>query len=413
MNEWDRSLPLDNGTTVEIPEELRGLSRVDGISLEDGLQYCGNPASFKKFLASFYSHIDAKANELEEAYNKKDYTFYTIKAHALKSSARFIGARQLSAKAEAMEHAGNIMDVLYIDENNQELLDLYRSFKEKLAPFLEGKLTDSVDEAISAHERNAGLRRNPMFNNRVMVVGEKESFLVKALEQKITGAKYECVFAPLDINAISSSWQGTDLVVLFMADGERLDDEVARFLIDKLTDEDKHMMVIGEKNDLAFVEAHIPHDIIYKTFLRPVDNEEFVKALSELFDKVRQGEFKKSILVVDDDASYLGLIREWLKDKYKVNMVSSGLQAIKWLGKNNADLILLDHEMPVTSGPQVLEMLRSDEETRKIPVIFLTGKSDKESVMSVVALKPEGYFLKTIERQELLDKLEEFFILHQ
>ena len=69
--------------------------------------------------------------------------------------------------------------------------------------------------------------------------------------------------------------------------------------------------------------------------------------------------------------------------------------------------------MPVTSGPQVLEMLRSDPETRKIPVIFLTGKSDKDSVMSVVSLKPEGYLLKTIDKKELLDKLDEYFILNR
>ena len=130
-------------------------------------------------------------------------------------------------------------------------------------------------------------------------------------------------------------------------------------------------------------------------------------------EKADAGAFKKSILIVDDDAQYLTMVREWLKDSYKVMMANSGMQAIKWLGKNKADLILLDHEMPVTSGPQVLEMLRSDPETSSIPVMFLTGKGDKESVMAVVALKPEGYFLKNISRQELLEKLKEFFILHK
>ena len=66
--------------------------------------------------------------------------------------------------------------------------------------------------------------------------------------------------------------------------------------------------------------------------------------------------------------------------------------------------------MPVTSGPQVLEMLRADEETKAIPVIFLTGKSDRESVMAVLSLKPEGYFLKSIEREELLNNLKDFFL---
>ena len=54
-------------------------------------------------------------------------------------------------------------------------------------------------------------------------------------------------------------------------------------------------------------------------------------------------------------------------------------------------------------------MLRSDEDTKNIPVIFLTGKGDKESVMQVVALKPEGYLLKTIGREELLGNIRNFF----
>jgi CheY-like chemotaxis protein len=107
------------------------------------------------------------------------------------------------------------------------------------------------------------------------------------------------------------------------------------------------------------------------------------------------------------------MIREWLKGTYKVTMANSGLQAIKWLGKNKVDLILLDYEMPVTSGPQVLEMLRSEPETKSIPVMFLTGKGDKNSVMAVLALSPEGYFLKGIEKDELLEKLNDYFMLHK
>ena len=88
------------------------------------------------------------------------------------------------------------------------------------------------------------------------------------------------------------------------------------------------------------------------------------------------------------------------------------MDGIAYISKHRPDLVLLDYEMPVTSGPQVLEMLRSDSETSSIPVMFLTGKGDKDSVMAVVSLKPEGYFLKNIQKDELLAKLQEFFILH-
>jgi CheY-like chemotaxis protein len=93
-------------------------------------------------------------------------------------------------------------------------------------------------------------------------------------------------------------------------------------------------------------------------------------------------------------------------------MANSGMQALRWLGKHKVDLILLDYEMPVTSGPQVLEMLRSEPETKNIPVMFLTGKSDKDSVMQVMSLNPQGYFLKSIEREELERKLSEYFLTH-
>ena len=180
-----------------------------------------------------------------------------------------------------------------------------------------------------------------------------------------------------------------------------------------MEEKELQMILIGEQIDLQRLSEQIPQDLIYSVFARPVDNAKYLATVTDFLRKSSLGEFKKSILVVDDDPNYLGLVREWLKDSYKVFMANSGLQAIKWLGKNSVDLILLDHEMPVTSGPQVLEMLRSDEETKRIPVMFLTGKSDKESVMAVVSLKPEGYFLKTIQKDELLEKLKEFFILHK
>ena len=102
-------------------------------------------------------------------------------------------------------------------------------------------------------------------------------------------------------------------------------------------------------------------------------------------------------------------VYEWLKDSYHVGMASNGVQAISYLAKNKADLVLLDYEMPVADGPQVLSMLKNDPDTGQIPVMFLTGHGDRNSVMSVIDLKPVDYLLKTIDRETLLKKLNEFF----
>ena len=65
--------------------------------------------------------------------------------------------------------------------------------------------------------------------------------------------------------------------------------------------------------------------------------------------------------------------------------------------------------MPVTSGPQVLEMIRSETKVDSIPVIFLTGRDDPESVKSVLALKPDGYLLKNLDRTKLVAMVDDFF----
>ena len=252
-----------------------------------------------------------------------------------------------------------------------------------------------------------------MENKKILLLCEKETFLVRVLAGKSNTPLISCKCINWNINEINANWEGTGLVVLYMDEGDRPPEDVIHFLNEKLDDNGVMMIPIGERADVQFICDRVPGDIIYKYFIRPVNNDEYVSTINEFFKKLNAGEFKKSILIVDDDPNYLGLVREWLKGKYKVSMANSGLQAIKWLGKNKADLILLDHEMPVTTGPQVLEMLRSDEETKNIPVMFLTGKGDKESVMEVLALKPEGYFLKNIEMDELLEKLEDFFTLHR
>ncbi|MCR4830795.1 MAG: response regulator [Pseudobutyrivibrio sp.] len=249
--------------------------------------------------------------------------------------------------------------------------------------------------------------------DKVLVIGEKESFLIRVLLGKVKSSDIDCEFVTCKVNDISEHWEKTALVTLYMDDGYLPDDEVLHFLTDKLNEEGVPIIIIGEKTDVEVISDKIPNGLIYKSMIRPINNEDFLAAVKEHIKKLEMGELKKSILIVDDDSSYLGIVREWLKDTYKVFMANSGLQAIKWLGKNKADLILLDYEMPVTTGPQVLEMLRSEKETKNIPVMFLTGKDDKESVMAVLELKPEGYFLKSIERKELIEKLENYFMMHR
>ncbi len=118
---------------------------------------------------------------------------------------------------------------------------------------------------------------------------------------------------------------------------------------------------------------------------------------------------KKHILVVDDDVRMLKVLKEYLHDDYDVSSAVSGNVALRFLSNKSTDLILLDYEMPGEDGPAVLEQLRANPNTKDIPVIFLTGITQKEKIEKALVMKPQGYLLKPVKRTKLMDAIARVF----
>ena len=91
-------------------------------------------------------------------------------------------------------------------------------------------------------------------------------------------------------------------------------------------------------------------------------------------------EFKKpTILVVDDMTTTLLLLHDLLKDTYEVKIAKSGTKALEILeSPNDIDLILLDIEMPDINGYDVCKRIKNNEQTKNIPIIFITGRTSQE-----------------------------------
>ena len=117
------------------------------------------------------------------------------------------------------------------------------------------------------------------------------------------------------------------------------------------------------------------------------------------------------IIVVDDDPMILKKAWNTLDEAgMKAVVFKSGKQLIDYMNEGHtADLILMDYDMPITTGSMVMEMIRSEPESADIPVIFLTGKSDKETVMQVMSLKPQGYLIKTMDKDKIIAAIDKFF----
>ncbi|MCR5791640.1 MAG: FapA family protein [Lachnospiraceae bacterium] len=118
-----------------------------------------------------------------------------------------------------------------------------------------------------------------------------------------------------------------------------------------------------------------------------------------------EDEGKKMILVVDDDANMLRILRSMLKDHYKVVCVNSGKDAIGFVDKHQPNVILLDQMMPELDGATTLRMIRSMPDLDSIPVVFLSGAKDKKNVRTCISLKPQGYLIKPVESEKLLQVL--------
>ena len=117
-------------------------------------------------------------------------------------------------------------------------------------------------------------------------------------------------------------------------------------------------------------------------------------------DKVR-------ILAVDDSSISLAAIeRELENEEYEVIPVNSGVRALQYLKKKEADLIILDIQMELKDGIQTLKDIRKMESCRNIPVIMLTSKGDRETIVESSKLGIYDYVLKPFTRQDLQQRVK-------
>ena len=113
------------------------------------------------------------------------------------------------------------------------------------------------------------------------------------------------------------------------------------------------------------------------------------------------------ILVVDDQPINVQLLKRKLeREGLEVIAAYTGLEAITLVNEENPDLILLDVMMPDMDGIEVCQRLQSREETRSIPVIFITARTTKESKLEGLGVGAVDYITKPIDLDETLARVQ-------
>lgn len=121
---------------------------------------------------------------------------------------------------------------------------------------------------------------------------------------------------------------------------------------------------------------------------------------------------KQTILIVDDTSSNIDILRGVLSQDYKIKAVLSGEQAFKIIAKGHPDLILLDIMMPGMDGYEVCRRLKSDMATKKIPVIFLTAKTEVEDETKGFELGAADYITKPISPPVVKARVKSHLFIH-
>ena len=112
------------------------------------------------------------------------------------------------------------------------------------------------------------------------------------------------------------------------------------------------------------------------------------------------------VLIVDDIEENLQVVGNILSEHNIVILLAKdGRQAIKVAQKKQPDLILLDINMPEMNGYEACEFLKNDEQTKEIPIIFLSALNEKEDIIKGFSLGGVDYISKPFNKAELLSRV--------
>ena len=134
----------------EIPESLAPLQGAEWLDMRIGIKNSGSVEAYLPLLKIFYESIDETEQAIEGFYAERNIKDYTIKVHALKSSARIIGAQEFGEEAQLLENAGKAENREYIRAHHEGFIETYRGFKAQLAAVFANEQTAAEDEKPEA-----------------------------------------------------------------------------------------------------------------------------------------------------------------------------------------------------------------------------------------------------------------------
>jgi len=259
------------------------------------------------------------------------------------------------------------------------------------------KVKASIDNITKSSDEV--LARFGAIDTSVKTVAEHEMNIRHAMEEQETGSK-QILDAIGRLKEITIDVQkGSENM---SKSGDDLDKETDEFI--KISNE--ALKGMNEVINGALKEIEIAVNHVTEMSVENNKNFEGLKLETEKF-KVTTGDEKKIVLVIDDDATHLGVTKNYLEEEYNVTTAASCEEALKFLYQGlDPSFVLLDLMMPGVSGWDTYERIRDLSNLHKVPIAIFTSSEDPEDRDHAKAMGAVDYIKKPCKKSELLERVK-------
>ena len=140
---------------------------------------------------------------------------------------------------------------------------------------------------------------------------------------------------------------------------------------------------------------------------KPVSKDTLISKLQAVYHGHDSKDNKKTVLMIDDDMTYLKQLNNLLSDAYNVSVINSAKLALDYLLTLTPDIIMLDYQMHLYNGANVMNMIQKNSGRKPIPIIILSGALSREAVQECYAYNPFAYLVKPVSKETLVENLEQ------
>ncbi len=394
-------------TEAELAALPAWLKTVPQLDLMSGIEHCDTASEYMDALAVFAGSIEDKAADIERFEKAENWPMFLLRVHSLKSVGRLVGAVSVAEKAADLEYAGMHEEYGLVHALTPPFLIEYKKMLPRLKKILSNK--ELAAEPIYGEHPGGPERRSPELERTILFVCDEHGIVSRGIINSLENEGFSVINVG-DAPEIILNHRAESSLLLYYPTGDNDHIKViSTMLAEMCRDDHKAFCLAGEPLDIATARDIHDRDYISSVYPRPINLDKMASDMSGYFDLMTENRRTKTILLIDDDPDFLQIMERWLRDTYDVDCSHSGASALAYLDRKRPDLILLDYEMPGMNGDTVMRRIRSNPANDRVPIIFLTGKNDKEGVMKILENKPDGYLLKSMPRDELLDALERFF----